>query len=61
MGRGASRVVADRAPVGACLPRDLPELEDAQDADGRITSYNVCYTKLLRDKKSTGLGAIQLR
>ena len=33
-----------RADAGEC---DVPEF---CNADGRITSYNVCYTKLLRPK-----------
>ena len=34
--------------AGKLLPRVLALLNDAPRRYGRITSYNVCYTKLLR-------------
>ena len=33
----------------------LRQVEHEDDQMGRITSYNVCYTKLLRDLSMSGL------
>ena len=38
----------DRCPAHIDIPTYIEEIKDRRHDESRITSYNVCYTKLLR-------------
>ena len=54
-GFGGHAIALGIAGVGSAIGTGIAAL----GAMGRITSYNVCYTKLLRTKKSKGQSRVR--